>query len=84
MSSSWAAALVMCRRGWPRAGGHAVGLDNSAQQLATARRMQDELGLWFPLVQADGEHIPFADARFDLIISEYGASIWCDPYRWVA
>ncbi|MFN2560494.1 MAG: methyltransferase domain-containing protein [Jatrophihabitans sp.] len=35
-------------------------------------------------MQADGEHIPFASARFDLIISEYGASIWCDPYRWVA
>jgi hypothetical protein len=24
-----------------------------------------------------------ADAAFDLVISEYGASIWCDPYRWV-
>lgn len=67
-----------------RAGGNAVGLDNSAAQLATARRMQDEFRLWFPLVQADGEHIPFADGRFDLIISEYGASIWCDPHRWVA
>jgi SAM-dependent methyltransferase len=27
--------------------------------------------------------VPLADARFDLVISEYGASIWCDPYRWV-
>jgi SAM-dependent methyltransferase len=67
-----------------RAGGHPIGLDNSAQQLATARRMQDEFGLRFPLVQADGEHIPFGNARFDLVISEYGASIWCDPYKWVA
>jgi SAM-dependent methyltransferase len=37
----------------------------------------------FPLVQADAERVPLPDARFDLVISEYGASIWCDPYRWV-
>lgn len=66
-----------------RAGGRPIGLDNSPQQLGTARRMQDEFGLRFPLVQADGERVPFADARFDLVISEYGASIWCDPYKWV-
>ena len=23
------------------------------------------------------------DTSFDLAISEYGASIWCDPYRWI-
>ena len=23
------------------------------------------------------------DQSFDLAISEYGASIWCDPYRWI-
>jgi SAM-dependent methyltransferase len=66
-----------------RAGGLPVGLDNSAQQLATARTMQQEFGLAFPLLHADGEHIPFGRARFDLVISEYGASIWCDPYKWV-
>ena len=27
--------------------------------------------------------MPRPDASFDLAISEYGASIWCDPYRWV-
>jgi SAM-dependent methyltransferase len=71
--SAWAA----------QAGARQVGLDNSARQLATARRMQDEFGLVFPLVHADAECAPFADASFDLVISEYGASIWCDPYRWV-
>jgi ubiquinone/menaquinone biosynthesis C-methylase UbiE len=71
--SAWAA----------RAGAKPVGLDNSARQLATARRMQREFGLMFPLIQADAERTPFADASFDLVISEYGASIWCDPYRWV-
>jgi SAM-dependent methyltransferase len=71
--SAWAA----------RAGASAVGLDNSARQLATARRMQHEFGLVFPLVQADAECAPLADSSFDLVVSEYGASIWCDPYRWV-
>ena len=23
------------------------------------------------------------DASFDLVLSEYGASIWVDPYRWI-
>ena len=27
--------------------------------------------------------MPLPDASFDLAISEYGASIWADPYRWV-
>ena len=66
-----------------RAGGRPVALDNSAQQLATARRMQQEFGLTFPLLQANGEQVPLGDASFDLVISEYGASIWCDPYKWL-
>jgi SAM-dependent methyltransferase len=71
--SAWAA----------RAGARPVGLDNSARQLATARRMQHEFDLRFPLLHADAERLPLADDRFDLVISEYGASIWCDPHRWV-
>jgi SAM-dependent methyltransferase len=66
-----------------RAGGSPVGVDNSPRQLATARAMQAEFGLAFPLLHADAECPPFADASFDLAISEYGASIWCDPYAWV-
>jgi SAM-dependent methyltransferase len=27
--------------------------------------------------------VPLRDGRFDLALSEYGASIWCDPYRWI-
>jgi SAM-dependent methyltransferase len=66
-----------------RRGTRPVGLDNSAAQLATARQLQDRFGLWFPLVHASAEQAPFADAHFDLAISEYGASIWCDPYAWI-
>jgi hypothetical protein len=27
--------------------------------------------------------VPMADSSFDLAVSEYGASIWCDPYQWI-
>jgi len=27
--------------------------------------------------------VPYPDASFDLAISEYGACLWADPYRWV-
>src|SRR5439155_12201575 len=40
-------------------------------------------GLHFPLVEANAEHVPLADQRFDMALSEYGASIWCDPYLWI-
>ena len=29
------------------------------------------------------EDVPLPDASFDLAVSEYGASIWADPYRWI-
>jgi SAM-dependent methyltransferase len=60
-----------------------VGLDPTAAQLGTARQMQERSSLRFPLVRGDAEVLPFADASFDMAISEYGAAIWCDPYRWL-
>ena len=66
-----------------RRGARVTGLDNSAAQLATARELQRRFGLRFPLIHASAEQAPFADASFDLAISEYGASIWCDPYAWI-
>ena len=45
--------------------------------------MQRETGIEFPLVEAPGERVPLPDASFDLAVSEYGASIWADPYLWV-
>jgi SAM-dependent methyltransferase len=66
-----------------RLGARVVGLDISSRQLATARVFQEEFGLRFPLIHADGEHAPFADGSFDFAISVYGAAIWCDPYRWI-
>jgi SAM-dependent methyltransferase len=66
-----------------RRGARPVGVDISTRQLATARRMQDEFGLYFPLIHGDAERVPLADACADLVITEYGASVWCDPYRWI-
>jgi SAM-dependent methyltransferase len=66
-----------------RRGARPVGIDNSEAQLATARRLQLEHGLEFPLLHGNAEAVPYPDASFDLAISEYGASIWCDPHRWI-
>ena len=66
-----------------RRGARVVGIDNSAAQLATARRLQREHGLAFPLLHGNAEDVPCPDASFDLAISEYGACLWADPARWV-
>ena len=66
-----------------RRGARPVGIDPTAAQLETARRMQQQTGIEFPLIQAVGEDVPLPDASFDLALSEYGASIWADPYRWI-
>lgn len=65
-------------------GAKPVGVDPTPAQLATARRMQQETGITFPLVEAPGERVPLPDASFDLAVSEYGASLWAVPERWVA
>jgi SAM-dependent methyltransferase len=66
-----------------RAGARVTGIDNSEAQLETARRMQREHGLEFPLLHGNAERVPCPDASFDLAISEYGACLWADPGRWV-
>ena len=66
-----------------RRGARPVGVDITPAQLETARRCQQEFGLEFPLIEASAEEVPLRDASFDLAVSEYGASIWCDPDRWI-
>ena len=66
-----------------RRGARVVGIDNSAKQLETARSMQQQHGLEFPLLHGNAETVPYPDASFDFAISEYGACLWCDPQRWV-
>jgi len=66
-----------------RLGARVVGVDVTPAQLETARRMQKKFGLEFPLIEANAEDVPLPDASFDVVHSEYGASIWCDPYKWI-
>jgi ubiquinone/menaquinone biosynthesis C-methylase UbiE len=64
-------------------GARPVGVDVTPAQLGTARRQMAETGIDFPLVEASAEDVPLPDASFDLAVSEYGASLWCDPARWL-
>jgi len=66
-----------------RRGAKPVGIDNSPAQLETARGFQREFGIEFPLILGNAESVPLPDASFDVAISEYGAAIWADPYRWI-
>ncbi|MEX1295076.1 MAG: class I SAM-dependent methyltransferase, partial [Candidatus Limnocylindrales bacterium] len=66
-----------------RRGARPVGLDPTPAQLETARRVGAETGIEFPLVEGAGEALPFPDDSFDMVLSEYGASLWADPYLWV-
>jgi SAM-dependent methyltransferase len=66
-----------------RRGARVVGVDPTTAQLETARRMQKQHELEFPLVEAAAEDVPLPDGSFDVVFSEYGASIWADPYKWI-
>ena len=66
-----------------RRGARPIGVDITPAQLDTARALQQELGLEFPLIEADAADTGLPDASADLVVSEYGASIWVDPYRWI-
>ncbi len=71
--SSWLAGRGACP----------VGVDVTPAQLDTARACMKQFGISFPLVTAGAEELPLRDGTFDLAVSEYGASVWCDPARWV-
>ena len=70
----------MTRRGAKRV----VAIDNSEQQLATARRLAATHGLTsIEFLHGNAETVPMPDGSFDFAISEYGAAIWADPYAWI-
>jgi SAM-dependent methyltransferase len=60
-----------------------VGVDPTPAQLETARCCNEKSGLGLEFVEAFGEDVPLPDDSFDLVVSEYGASIWADPYKWI-
>jgi len=70
--------------GWlARRGAAAVGLDNSINQLRTARRLGVTHASNVRWVHGNAERLPFADESFDFAVTEYGAVTWVDPQRWV-
>ena len=60
-----------------------LGVDITPAQLDTAREMNEEFGLGLEFLKANAEAVPLPDESFDLAFSEYGASLWCDPDRWI-
>ena len=66
-----------------RRGARVVGVDVTPAQLDTARRMEAEFGLGLTFVEANAEDTGLPGDSFDLVLSEYGASIWCDPAKWL-
>ena len=66
-----------------RRGAEVVGIDNSEKQLDTARRLAAEHRVDLELVHGNAEDLPYPNESFDYAISEYGAAIWADPYKWI-
>ena len=70
--------------GWmARRGAMPVGIDVADAQLESARMFVKQFGFGFPLVRTSADDVPFEDESFDVALSEYGASTWLDPERWV-
>ncbi|WP_417770389.1 class I SAM-dependent methyltransferase, partial [Stappia sp.] len=70
--------------GWMwRRGARVTAIDISSGQLATARRLAAEHGAEITFIEGNAEQTGLEDASFDFAISEYGASIWCPPDRWL-
>lgn len=68
----------MCRRG-----AKVVAIDPTPNQLEIARRLQKEHQLDFVIEEGIAESVPYPDKSFDFAISEGGAALWADPYKWI-
>jgi SAM-dependent methyltransferase len=88
--TGWDVVELGCGTGYfgawlKRAGANrVVGVDVTPAQLDTARRMNEEFDLGLEFVLENAERTSLPDSSFDLVVSEYGASIWCDPQLWLA
>ena len=56
-----------------------TGLDLSITQLRHASAHFEETGIRFPVVQANGERLPFRDDAFDLVFCDHGVMGFADP-----
>lgn len=70
--------------GWmDRRGARVTAVDISTEQLATARRLAKAHDAAIRFIEGNAEETGLGDASFDFAISEYGASIWCPPEKWL-
>lgn len=60
-------------------GARPTGIDLSTRQLQHARRLMEETGVSFPLIEASAEAVPLPDASFDIVFCDWGAMTFCDP-----
>jgi len=75
-AARWSIELALC-------GARPVGLDLSSRQLSHARRLMQEAGVDFPLIEASAEDVQLPDASFDIVFCDWGAMTFCDPQRTV-
>jgi len=73
-AAQWTLALL-------EAGVHASGIDLSIGQLSHARRAAAARGLAPWLTLGDAEQLPFADACFDIVFCDHGATSFTQPAR---
>ncbi len=66
-----------------RRGARVTAIDISAEQLATARDLAAKHKAEITFIEGNAEATGLPDASFDFAISEYGASIWCPPEKWL-
>ena len=67
-----------------RRGASAVtAIDIFVEQLATARHLASDHDTVITFIEGNAEATGLPDASFDFAISEYGASIWCPPDKWL-
>lgn len=64
-------------------GAAVTGIDFSMAQLRHAKAHFDETGVRLPIVQANGERLPFRDGSFDLVFCDHGVMGFADPDRTV-
>ena len=73
-AAQWSIALA-------QAGVDVIGLDLSDRQLEHARENMTRAESLFPLIQADGEHVPFRSSCFDIVFCDHGVMSFAQPEK---
>lgn len=66
-----------------RRGARVTGIDISSEQLRTARALATRYEADITFLEGNAEATGLSDGTFDFAVSEFGASIWCAPDKWL-